>query len=621
MKKTILLSLLMLAVVALHAQWGDNPAINTFIASSSSDAGEIYLSTDPVSGDTYVQWTQFAANGWSPTLQRLSFDGTPQWGNNGIHINGQNFSSYSEGIAMVATTDGGVVSCFSNEAGHCYAVRINADGSFPWGESGVMLFGGQGGSRTEIIAGDDGGVWVLGADYTNSYLCYIDADGTKNPTITISDANGKSCGFGLMVPAPNGNVFVVYEKEQWAYTYYYEKELWVIGYDKDGNAISPDTQLMSAQTFGGSYCHYVVPDGMGGGYVFLWHPAIGGVFNTYVFHFDQYGASTFPSLNGTPVHSTDPNNFYLDAYATVDPESHDLLIVYQQTDALTQSQCVLLVNRINEVGETLWGDGVRVLDNGTTPCGGTRIDAFEYGDGFAVIYHKGTNQTGYQSTIEAKGYDMECNLSWTTEMCTAAYPKTGDQNSTGFHGGQNIVAWVNSSSGGVYGQNIGQNGHMGEIAPPIPPTPCDAPTNFQGEYVYTNVMFGPMLSWDAPETTPLHYNLYCEETKEVIEIDAEYTSYFEDRDIGNYVYRLTAVYADCESDYALTPEGADYVLIEVTSVPEDSDETIVTLMKVYNMKGQLIEKNPDELSPGIYIFQGITQNGKFVNQKRIITKP
>jgi hypothetical protein len=604
----------------MQAQWVNNPESNTFIANSSADAGEIYLSTDPVSGDTYVQWTQFASNGWSPTLQRLTYEGVPQWGAAGVHIGGPVFSSYSQGIAMAATTDHAVVSCFSTEAGHCVAVKINADGSFAWGEQGVTLFGGHGGSRTELLAGDDGGVWALGTDNTNSYLSYINADGTLNPTITISDANGKICTFGLMVPAYDGNVFVVYEKESWAYTYFYAKEICVRGYTRDGELFAPDTQLMAEQTIGGSYCHYVVPDGLGGGYVYLWHPAIGGAFNTYVFHFDQFGVSTISDLNGIPVHSSDPSNFYLDAYATVDPNSHDLLIAYQQTDSYSQSQCTLLVNRITETGEKPWGEGVRILDNGTTPCGGLRIDAFEYGGGFAVIYHKGVNASGYQSTVEAKGFDMDCTPLWTTEMCSDPYAKTGDQNSTGFHGGQNIVAWVNSGSGGVYGQNIGQDGTMGEVIPPDPPTPCDAPTNFQGEYVYTNELFGTMLSWDAPETLPLHYDLYREGTKEVIEIAPENTSYFDEVGIGNYVYRLTAVYDDCESNYALTSNGADYVLIEVTSVPEDTEETIVTLLKVYNMKGQRIDST-NELAPGMYIFQGLTQSGKLIHQKRIITKP
>ena len=149
---------------------------------------------------------------------------------------------------MVATTDNAMVSCFSTEEGNSVAVRINADGTFPWGEAGITLFNGAGGSRTELLAGDDGGVWALATDITNTYLCYIDADGTTHPTITISDDGGQNCTFGLMVPAPNGNVFVVYEKEQWAYTYFYEKDVRVVGYRKDGTQFSDDVQLMAPVT-------------------------------------------------------------------------------------------------------------------------------------------------------------------------------------------------------------------------------------------------------------------------------------------------------------------------------------------------------------------------------------
>ena len=118
MKKLNLLFLALAASFALQAQWVDDPVNNTFIVSSSADAGEVYLSTDAVSGDTYLQFNQMRSNGWVPTLQRLNFEGVPQWDDNGITITSQTFSTWSQGVAMVATNDGGVVSCFSNEAGH-----------------------------------------------------------------------------------------------------------------------------------------------------------------------------------------------------------------------------------------------------------------------------------------------------------------------------------------------------------------------------------------------------------------------------------------------------------------------------------------------------------------------
>lgn len=614
MKKFYILILALTTFITMQAQWVNDPENNTFIANTSTDAGEIYLSTNHTSGDTYVQWSQFSTNNWSPTLQRLNAAGEPQWGNDGIHIGGHEFSSYSQGVAMTATSDGAVVSCFANYDGYTYAVKINADGTFAWGEEGILLFGGQGFSRTEVTPGNDGGFWALGSDQQNLFLQYINADGTTNPMATISDQGGQVCVFGQLTLSNDNNVFVTYEKL--GSGFYTDKEVFVAGYAKDGTQTSPETLLMASQTFQSTYIHYAISDGMGGGYVYIWHPGIGNSFNTYVFHFDHNGLSTIHSTDGVPVHTGDPNYLYINAYATVDPISHDLIITYIETDSQYQSECKIYVNRITLTGERVWNEGILVLDNGTTPCGYVRVDAFEYGDGFSVTYHKGISMTSPESTVEAHGFDMNGTMLWTTTMSSNLYDRTGAQNSTGFHQGQNIIAWVNGSNGNLYGQNIGQNGEMGEVTPPTPPTPCIAPTNLDGTYYYSETMFGAMISWDAPETLPLHYNLYCDNTKEVIEIDAEYTSYFQEMEIGDYIFKLTAVYENCESDFALTANGDDYLLIEVTSVPENEYEEIVNITAVYNINGQTVNSNNiNELSQGIYIIKGITQSGKTVVRK------
>lgn len=615
MKKLIFIIIALAATFTVKAQWVNDPTNNTFIANTSADAGEIYLSTNQNTGDTYMQWMSFVGgNGWSPSLQRLNFAGEPQWGENGIHIAAHQFSSMSEGVSMATTADGGVVSCFAVYDGFTYAVKINADGTFAWGEQGIQLFDGLGFSRAEVIAGDDGGVWCLGYDYNRLFLQYVNADGTMNPYATIADAGGYNCMYGQLTLSYDNRVFVTYEK--CGSGFYTDKEIFVAGYNTDGTQFSPETLLMSSQTFQVTYRHYALSDGMGGGYIYIWHPALGN-FNTYVFHYNQNGVSTIMDTNGIPVHSFDGNNLYISASATVDPDSHDIILFYEQTDDYSQSQCKLYMNRITSYGERLWDEGILVLDNGTTPCGGLNIDAYQYGGGFAVTYFKGLNQTsGSHATVEAQGFNMEGTTTWSTQMCSNTDGKTGCVESSGYYGGQNIISWVNNEVGGLYGQNIGQKGEMGDVEPPTPPTPCYAPTNFQGEYVYTQEMYGPMLSWDAPETTPLHYNLYCEETKEVIEIDAEYTSYFMEMNPGDYIFQLTAVYDNCESDYAMTPNGDDYVLIEVTSVPEVGYEEIVNIVAIYNINGQLVKaKNVNELNQGMYIIKGVTTSGKTVTRK------
>lgn len=520
MKKNAFLVLAMFVIATTQAQWVDDPMNNTLIANCSNGAAEVYTSTDPVSGDTYVQWNSSSDNGWAPTLQRLNLEGVPQWGSEGIHISGHQFGTYSEGVAMAATTDNAVVSCFSNEGGQSIAIKINADGSFAWGEQGVALFDGQGGSRTEVLAGNDGGAWVLGTDYVHTFLCYLNADGSANPTITISD-NEKDCLYGSMTLCDDNSVFVTFEKEVWAFSLYYDKEIYIVGYSKDGTQISPETQLMTPYTIGGPYQHQVVPDGLGGGYAYIWHPAIGDSFNTYVFHYDANGNSTISNLDGVPVHVGDIDTYFYNAYGTVDPVSHDLIIAFKKTDALSETQDQLFVNRITADGQTLWGDGIMIADYEGVPYNDIRVDAYEDGTGFAVVYAKGIDAGGYATTVESVGFDMNGNRIWSKQLSSNAYGRSFSYNSSGFLRGQNIITWVNSDNGGLYGQNICPDGTIG----PVPST----------------------------------------------------------------------------------------------SIDENTDEEITSLLRIYTINGQLLQKTDLEgVSQGIYILQGLTSEGKTVSRKVVL---
>lgn len=620
MKKIVLLLAGLFALTELQAQWVDDPINNNFIANCGSDNGELYTATNPITGDTYLQWEGFGPNSWSPTLQRLNFEGVPQWGDNGIHIGGFEFSSYSEGVSMTTTADGGVVSCFADYEGYTYAVKINADGTFAWGEQGLRLFDGHGFSRTELVAGTDGGFWALGSDYDNCYLQYVNADGTMNPYATIS-ASGYKCMFSQMTLSLSNFVFVTYERLGTGF--YTNKDIYLVGYDTNGVQATPNVLLMAERTFQSTYIHYAIPDGLGGGYAYIWHPAFNEAFNVYVFHYDEGGASTINDTDGIPVHSADPSNFYGSANGTVDPITHDLIIAYEQTDALTQSQSRIYMNRITATGERLWDEGILVADNDGTNYSEIKVDAFEDGSGFSIIYKKSNSYS--DEVVMAKGYDMEGNQIWDKTMSSSSYSRTMCENSTGFHMGQNIVAWVNGSNGGVYGQNIGPDGTMGPIEPPVPT--CFPPENLEGEYFYNmeEQLYGVKLNWTAPETQPLHYNLYryseIYKDEVIIEVEAEATSYFDECGLGQYKYQLTAVYEDCESEFALTPYGEDYVFIEVTGIEENADSRIIKVLNVYNMKGQRFTVNDmNELSTGVYILQGLTEYGRLVSQKVMVNK-
>ena len=623
MKKLIVFVFALTAMITVKAQWVDDPATNSLLANASSFGSEILLSTNEDTGDTYVQWNSGGSNGWGPTLQRLTFDGTPQWGADGIRITSHEFSSSSEGVAMCATTDDAVVSCFANYDGQTIAIKINADGSYAWSEHGVELFDGMAFSRTEVIAGDDGGVWALGFDYHKLYLQYIKAGGGLYPTITVA-AEGYNVQYGQMTLGVGNSVFLTYEK--CGSGLYTDKEIYVVGYTREGEQIGPEVQLMASQTFQVTYLHHVVPDGMGGGYAYLWHPGIEGAFNTYVFHYDANGINTIHNPDGIAVHSMDPANYYRDAYATVDPVSHDLIIAYIQVDSYVQSNDRIYVNRITPTGEKVWDDGIMVADYHGVPYGNLRIDAFEDGSGFTLVCEKASASNDFNSTVEAIGFDMECNQIWSKTLSSTIYSRAMCENSAGFHLGQNIVAWVNSVDGGLYGQNISPDGTMGQIDP-VYPVECLAPQNFDGQYVYNeeDQTFGALLTWDAPETQPLWYQLYITMPDGNIitaEIDPTETEYFHEMTVSAIlIYRLKAVYEYCESDYALNPNGVDYVVVDVTGISENTDEEIVTVTNIYNAHGQAIaERSLEELNTGLYIIQGLTKDGKMVSRKIVVKR-
>lgn len=622
MKKQLILLLAFCASASLHAQWLDDPFNNNFIANTSDDAEEIMLSTDNVSGSTYVQWSDMATNGWSVFLQKLNLDGTPQWGENGIHLSDQDFPYSSEGRAMTATTDNAVISCFANDLGQCIAEKIKANGSFAWGKS-ISVFEFPEGSqcgKTEILAGNNGGVWVLASDGTRLYLRYVQPNGDLRPVIIITQS-GKECVNGSLVPANNNGVFVVYERRSQTTGDYYEKEIVVEGYTFNGESMGLAAQLMSPKTIQASYTPQAISDGMGGGYAYISHPAVLDAFNTYAFHFNENGVSTIGNPNGISMHSPDPDNYYLDAYGTVDPVSHDLILAYRSTNSEQTMSCIY-ANRVTSTGGLVWGEGVVVENYTSREYSYIKADAFEDGDGFMVSFTHGINTDGV--TVEAKGLNMDGNEIWSTQMNAVIDRKTGCKNSTGFHQGQNILVWNSPTEGKLYGQNIMPDGTMGMLT--LPST-CAAPSNFQGEYqIQHDTIVGAMLSWETPSEPLLHYNLYYsnidKSEKEVIEIESTATSYFHTYKPSLVLYELTAVYAGCESTPALTPEGDYFVLVEIlelTNTVENTDEEIITLQCIYNIQGQLIRSNDlEQLTPGIYILQGQNRKGKLVNKKIII---
>lgn len=640
MKKHLLSFAFLLCASATMAQWVDDPSQNTLLATGSSDYGEIYISTNPQSGDTYIQWNNMKSNGWVPSLQKVDVNGVPQWGDDGILISGQQCATWSNGVAMTHLKDGGAVSAFANADGQCIAVKLNEDGSFAWGEAGIVALEMSDCLRVELAAGNDGGFWIMGYDYSNTYLRYYNSDGTPyGQQVTISDSNGKSVDFTQLVLDDDNNVFAVYIKEQWAVSYYYNKSICVAKYTPEGVQATPEVELMTEFSMSGQIYHYALADGLGGGYAYISHPAINDCFEVYAFHFDSNGNNTFSQHEGLTVSAPDGYNFHFQPNASVDPVSHDLLVAYRQTDADYQIHDAILVNRITADGEKVWGDaGFTLIPTAEQSLSSIMIDAFPDGSGASIVYEY--SNSGYNYTIHSIGISNDGSRLWTSDICTSpSYVSLCDFTS-GYHNGQTIIAWQDGRDGNtaLYGQNLQPDGSLG----PVEQGTCYPPVNLEGSYFWNDegYSFGALVSWETPETTPLSYNLYRDNY--VISVPANETSYIDPVPVGTYTYRLTAVYEDCESDFALTADGNDFVVVEVTSVDENDESQVVVYqnrnylhvvcdnieqVSVFSATGQLIKTelcnanmvdiDVNDLQSGIYVVR-VAAKGVVTNKKIII---
>lgn len=152
----------------------------------------------------------------------------------------------------------------------------------------------------------------------------------------------------------------------------------------------------------------------------------------------------------------------------------------------------------------------------------------------------------------------------------------------------------------------------------VPVIPCDPPTNFQGYIGTYQDVNGVFLSWDAPDMLPLHYNVYCSDDQYNQEVDPQNTECFVECSLSELgiSFKLTAQYDECESDNALTPDGDDYLMFFDDLVLEVENEVIVNVVAIYNINGQRISSIAvEDLQKGVYIVQGVTENGKTIAKK------
>ena len=183
---------------------------------------------------------------------------------------------------------------------------------------------------------------------------------------------------------------------------------------------------------------------------------------------------------------------------------------------------------------------------------------------------------------------------------------------------------------------------------PEPPVlPCSAPTNLRGEMTAAEeAMYLIKVTWSAPEDrVPQEYHLkridmLSQDTVVIVVMDNVYEENYQ-TGVVDKIFQVTAVYPECESEYALTADGDDFVRITNVSVEENALLNVrlypnptdgqlnveaegMNALSVYDLMGQcLMQMSVEEgramvdmsqWQSGIYLIKVSTANGSVMQR-------
>lgn len=177
---------------------------------------------------------------------------------------------------------------------------------------------------------------------------------------------------------------------------------------------------------------------------------------------------------------------------------------------------------------------------------------------------------------------------------------------------------------------------------------CKAPENLAAENVFLNGQGGTLITWEKkgePEEFIIYRSDDGDDYDEIATIAATENQYFDAIEAGTYYYQVTSDNGDCESQPAVTADGeADYVMVEVTSIIENSIGAVVypnptrgnlninaegmTNVSLYNMMGQKVfeqdiesdeyELDMTSMPNGVYMLKVVSRNGEMTQRISVV---
>ncbi len=469
MKKRLSFSLLLLvATFAGMAQWSDNPAQNLQITDLPGEEAISKVAVCP-NGDYYIGYFSQAAGNYNVRLQRLDKDGHILWEENGLLVSGHPNMSWLTDWDLTADHDNHAILTWQDirSAGqnNVVAYRIAPDGTFVWGNDGIMLSDSPNFdvSPKVTVTAANNTVFAWQSE-ENIIMQKVNPAGVKQWGewgITFSGIDNYS--WPQIMPVGDDDVIMKFFEDSgpfWAP----DRMLKAQRFDGNGDSVWPTPAVICNDGSITAWTQILSfkPDGNDGFYI-AWHDyqLSGTQAAPWLQHVNANGQIQFQA-NGALLSNQVGNN-QLHPVLAKSFDDQNIYVFWTQTDG-DQFFYGISGQKVSPAGSLLWEEGGKVI----IPLGTPSITVHEVaaaGPDVIVMYDQST--TGSNYNLHAIRLDGNGDFVWDTEskpISTVNSTKTHTCVSE-YANGQWVLGWTGNRTGSpnIFAQNIKPDGGLGVV--------------------------------------------------------------------------------------------------------------------------------------------------------------
>lgn len=470
MKRLTVIALLAAAWTA-SAQWSADSTENLSICDLSGDQllPKIGSTSD---GGCFISWFDQRSGSYCVYLQRLDYQGNPQFPENGILVSDKPQQSWLVDYSMAVDNEDNSIIAFSDvrsAAGDLdvSVYKISSSGDFVWGADGIELSDTTetGFEPNPVIAvtGENNCVFAWMKETSEDFLIFqkLTPDGTRlwgDWGIAMHDASA-GLSTPLLVPSGEDSVIAMWKRTTGSYPSS-TTHLYTQMFDVNGSGVWGDTPVLIYD--GGAITPWnnpeIAPDGTGGA-LFSWYDAPSlSVFNVWVQHLDSDGNMLYP-MNGAQASTYSSDRLHMSPSAGINPGTGETWVFWVETNG-NQNQWGLYGQMFDSSGNRQWTDsGLELIPLGDEQIGfvGTSVDE----TGIFVSYF--SNPSGTSFRVFRLNFDG--TVEWGPVTISAgSLGGKDDPVSCAGHDGSRIFSWAdNRIDTGVYAQNLKLDGSMGQF--------------------------------------------------------------------------------------------------------------------------------------------------------------